>query len=58
MYLLRISKRATWLVLALWFSAFAAGCSSEKPVGDAQKFHPDGIGIDIESAKVPSKTKS
>jgi hypothetical protein len=45
------------LVFALWFCAFVAGCSGEKPVGDAQKYHPDGIGIDMESANVPAKPK-
>jgi hypothetical protein len=53
----RTSKRAAWLVLALWFCAFVAGCSGEKPVEDTQKYHPNGIGIDMESAKVPNAPK-
>jgi hypothetical protein len=45
------------LLLALWLCAFAAGCSGEKPVGDAQKLHPNGIGNDIETRNIPGNLK-
>ena len=41
----------------MWLCSFVAGCGGEKPVGDAQKYHPNGIGIDIETRNVPGKQK-
>ena len=57
LYPIRTSKRATRLALALWSCAFVAGCGGEKPVGDAQKYHPNGIGMDMETANVSAKPK-
>ena len=51
-------RRSLWFVLALWSCSLIAGCGGEKAVGDAKTFHPEGIPIDAESAKVPGKPKS
>jgi hypothetical protein len=52
------SHRSVRLVLAFWLCALVAGCNNgEKPVGDAEKYHPNGIGIDIESRNVPGQQK-
>ena len=57
MHTSRPSHRSVWLLLAFWLCGFFAGCGGEKPVGDAQKYHPNGIGLDIESRDVPGKPK-
>jgi hypothetical protein len=53
----RAARRSAWVVLAFWLFSFVAGCGGEKTVGDAQKFHPNGIGLDPETGYVPGKKK-
>jgi hypothetical protein len=48
-------SRATLFALALLAGASAQGCGDDKPVGDAQKFHPNGIGIEAESRVIPAR---
>ena len=43
------------LLLAVCLCAWLSGCEAQKPVGDAQKYHPEGIGIDAETIKIPAK---
>ena len=33
----------------------AAGCGVERPVSDASQLHPNGIGLDIETVKPPTR---
>jgi len=52
---IRVSDQSVWLAIVLTLSAMVAGCGGDKPVGDAQKFHPEGIGMDLESRVIPGK---
>ncbi len=49
--------RAAWPASALILCALISGCGA-KPSAEAEKMHPDGIGLDIETIPKPAAKPS